>query len=107
MKRIAWTALALAVFTFVGCNVSFAHDGHDPGGGGRRGGFERERGHDHGRRDGGFGFGFDGRGFGFGFERGGFGFRFERGFERDGCSRWSDDYRPYHPYHFAPRPGRW
>jgi hypothetical protein len=99
MKRIAWTALALAVFTFVGCNVSFAHDGHDPAGAGRPGGFERERGHDdgHGRRDGGFGFGVDSRGFGFGFGRGGFGFCFERDHER-GYGE---------PHHFAPRSWRW
>ena len=48
-----------------------------------------------------------GRGFGFGFEPGGVGFRFERGPDRDGCSRWGDDYRPYAPYRFAPSPWRW
>jgi hypothetical protein len=112
MRRITWTAVALAVFTLVGCNVSFAHDGHDhPGGGGRRpGGFERERGHDHdhGGRDSGFGFGFDSRGFGFGFERG---FRFERGYDYDGCpsSPWNftpRSHRTYYPYH-TPRSWRW
>ena len=44
---------------------------------------------------------------GFGFEPGGVGFRFERGPDRDGCSRWGDDYRPYAPYRFAPSPWRW
>jgi hypothetical protein len=112
MKRIAWTILASAILTIAGPSASFAHDGHDHGGGsGSRGGIGRDRGHDDHARDAGhdrehrgrgdsFGFGFGPGGFGFGFERGGFGFRFERDDDPCGCSPSGSGYgrSSYRPY---------